>query len=548
MGSAVTPEADAPHWSEPDVLIVGAGASGAAVAWRLAEAGLRVVCLEQGDWVAPDSMAAYGADWELRRLGNYHPDPNVRQLPADYPINVAESPYSPLMFNAVGGSTLHWSAHFPRFHPSDFRVYSLDGVADDWPLDYGRLEPYYALNARMMGVAGLAGDPAYPPKELPLPPVPLGTLGMTLARGFDRLGWHWWPSDSAIATRDYEGRAACVNAGTCLVGCPQGAKASTDVTYWPAALRRGVELRTRCRVREITVGPNGMATGVIYYDADGVERRQKAEVVVLACNGIGTPRLLLNSRSPQFPDGLANRSGLVGKNLMFHPYAMVTGLFEEPLEGHKGPTGCCIMSQEFYETDPGRDFVRGYSFEILRGFGPIYTALWGMTTGRLPWGAAHHRAYAELFDHTAGLVAICEDLPEPTNTVTLDPELRDADGIPAPKITYRLSENSTRMLAHAVARGQEVLEAAGARATVVESPLRLAGWHLMGTCRMGTDPRTSVVNPWGRCHDVRNLFIVDGSVFVTAGAVNPTNTIQALALYVADTMKRNLANLFDDDP
>jgi choline dehydrogenase-like flavoprotein len=531
-----------------DVLVIGAGASGAALAWSLAETRMHVVCLEQGDWVDPATLPGTTTSWELRQVGDFNFSPNTRGRREDYPVNDGESPIAVSMFNAVGGSTILYAAHFPRLHPADFRVRSLDGVADDWPLDYARLEPYYAENARMMGVAGLAGDPAYPPKELPLPPVPLGKLGMTLAKGFDRLGWHWWPSDSAIATRDYEGRAACVNAGTCLVGCPQGAKASTDVTYWPAALRRGVELRTRCRVREITVGPNGMATGVIYYDANGVERRQKAEVVVLACNGIGTPRLLLNSRSPQFPDGLANRSGLVGRNLMFHPYAMVTGLFEEPLEGHKGPTGCCIMSQEFYETDPARDFVRGYSFEILRGFGPIYTALWGMTTGRLPWGAAHHRAYAELFDHTAGLVAICEDLPEPTNTVTLDPELRDADGIPAPKITYRLSENSTRMLAHAVARGQEVLAAAGARATVVESPLRLAGWHLMGTCRMGTDPRTSVVNPWGRCHDVRNLFIVDGSIFVTAGAVNPTNTIQALALYVADTMKRNLATLFDDDP
>jgi choline dehydrogenase-like flavoprotein len=307
-----------------------------------------------------------------------------------------------------------------------------------------------------------------------------------------------------------------------------------------------VTLRTRCRVREITVGENGMATGAIYYDAEGVERRQKAEVVVLACNGIGTPRLLLNSRSKHFPDGLANRSGLVGRNLMFHPYAMVTGIFDEPLEGHKGPPGCCIMSQEFYDTDRTRGFVRGYSFEILRGFGPVSTALWGMSTNSVSWGADHHRTYAELFDRTAGMVVICEDLPDPENRVTLDPALTDSDGIPAPKVTYALGENSTRMLAHSVARATEVLEASGAKRTVVESPLRLAGWHLMGTARMGTDPRTSVVNPWGRAHDVRNLFVVDGSIFVTAAAVNPTNTIQALALYVADTMKRNLATLFDD--
>jgi len=529
-----------------DVLIVGGGAAGAALAWSLAETRMNIVCLEQGDWVDHQTLPGLSTDWEVRQVGDFNFSPNVRGRREDYPVDDSESPIAVSMFNAVGGSTILYAAHFPRFRPSDFRSRTLDGVGEDWPLDYRTLEPFYDLNARMSGVSGLAGDPAYPPKELPLPPVPLGKLGMTLARGFDRLGWHWWPSDSAIVTRDYEGRAACVNAGTCLVGCPQGAKASTDVTYWPAALRRGVTLRTRCRVREITVGADDRVTGVIYYDAEGVERRQRAEVVVLACNGVGTPRLLLNSRSARFPDGLANRSGMVGKHLMFHPYAMLTGIFDEPLEGYKGPTGCCIMSQEFYDTDSARGFVRGYSFETLRGFGPVYTALWGMNAGRLPWGPEHHAAYAQLFDRTASMVAICEDLPDPANTVTLHPELKDADGIPAPKVTYRLSENSVRMLDHAVARGREVLEAAGAKAVVVESPLRLAGWHLMGTARMGNDPATSVVNAWGRCHDVRNLFIVDGSIFVTAAAVNPTNTIQALALYIADTMKRRLATLFDD--
>jgi choline dehydrogenase-like flavoprotein len=528
-----------------DVLIVGAGAAGAAFAWSLAETRMRIVCLEQGDWMNPADYPTTRSDWEMRRFGDFALSPNGRGRPEDYPINDGESPIHVSNFNAVGGSTILYAAHFPRFHPSDFRVRSLDGVADDWPIDYARLEPWYDENARMMGVAGLAGDPAYPAKEPPLPPVPLGKLGDTLASGFDRLGWHWWPSDSAIATRDYGGRARCINLGPCIMGCAQGAKASTDVTYWPVAVREGVELRTRCRVREITVDPNGRADGVIYYDGDGVERRQRAEIVVVACNGVGTPRLLLNSRSKAFPDGLANRSGLVGRNLMFHPYAMVTGVFDEPLEGYKGPTGCCIVSQEFYETDPARGFLRGYSFEMLRGMGPVSTALWGMSTGRLPWGPGHHDAYVKIFDRTAGMVVICEDLPEPHNRVTLDPELVDGDGIPAPKIEYRLSENSTRMLEHAVARGTEVLEAAGARQTAAEAPLTPAGWHLMGTARMGPSPDSSVVNEWGRSHDVRNLFIIDGSIFVTAAAVNPTNTIQALALYIADTIKRNLTNLFD---
>jgi choline dehydrogenase-like flavoprotein len=528
-----------------DVLIVGAGASGAALAWSLAETRMRIVCLEQGDWMDPAEYPSTKSDWELRRFGDFGVSPNSRGRREDYPINDSGSPICVSNFNAVGGSTILYAAHFPRFHPSDFRVRTLDGVADDWPLDYERLAPYYAINDRMMGVAGLAGDPAYPPKEPPLPPVPLGRLGETLARGFNRLGWHWWPSDSAIATRDYEGRAACINLGPCITGCAQGAKASTDVTYWPVAVRRGVELRTRCRVREISVGADGMVDGAIYYDANGVERKQKAEVVVLACNGIGTPRLLLNSRSQQFPDGLANRSGLVGKNLMFHPYAMVTGIFDEPLEGYKGPMGCCFMSQEFYETDLTRGFVRGCSFEILRGMAPVATALWGFSSGRIPWGEDHHRAYGELFDRLAGMVIICEDLPEAHNCVSLDPELVDSDGIPAPKVDYRLSENSSALLEFAVARGKEVLEAAGAVETVAEVPLALAGWHLMGTARMGADPSRSVVNEWGRCHDVRNLFIIDGSIFVTAAAVNPTHTIQALTLYIADTIKDKLSNLFD---
>jgi choline dehydrogenase-like flavoprotein len=168
-----------------------------------------------------------------------------------------------------------------------------------------------------------------------------------------------------------------------------------------------------------------------------------------------------------------------------------------------------------------------------------------MSSGRLPWGPEHHDAYRDVFDRTAGMVIICEDLPEAHNRVTLDPELVDGAGIPAPKISYRLSENSTRMMEHAVARGTQVLEAAGAKETAADAPLAPAGWHLMGTTRMGTDPETSVVNEWGRSHDVPNLFVIDGSIFVTAAAVNPTNTIQALALYIADTLKKNLTNLFD---
>jgi len=528
-----------------DVLIVGAGATGAAVAWSLSDTRMRIMCIEQGDWMNPAESASTKRDWEVLQQSEFNISPNIRRRPADYPINEDDSPISVANFNGVGGSTVFYAAHFPRFHPSDFSVRSLDGVADDWPVSYRDLEPFFALNDRNIGVAGLTGDPAYPTHEPPLPPVPIGVSGETLARGLNQLGWHWWPADSAIATRDYDGREKCANLGPCTGGCAKGAKSSSDIAYWPAAQRMRVELKTNCRVREITVDENDMATGAIYYDEEGVERHQRAEVVVMACNGVGTPRLLLNSVSARFPDGLANRSGLVGKNLMLHPWGRVQGVFEDVLDANFGPAGCCLWSQEFYETDPSRDFVRGYNMQITRGPGPVKTAQTGLERGEIPWGKGHHQAFAERFGHTVNLDICCEDLPEEHNTVTLDKALTDSHGIPAPKITYALSANSERMLEHGLARGTDVMEAAGAWQVHTTGPLRRAGWHLMGTARMGADSNTSVVNEWGRSHDVRNLFVVDGSVFVTSGGVKPTSTMQAVALYIADQTKKNLANLFD---
>jgi choline dehydrogenase-like flavoprotein len=198
-----------------------------------------------------------------------------------------------------------------------------------------------------------------------------------------------------------------------------------------------------------------------------------------------------------------------------------------------------------YETDPNRDFIRGYTYEGVRGVGPMTAALGGtVVDAPVPWGQEHWVRMDGVYNYVAGLSIIAEDLPEEHNQVTLDPNLTDDHGIPAPKITYRLSENSKKMLAHAEERGQEVLDAGGAKFTAVESTLP-AAWHLLGTARMGTDPERSVVNSWGRSHDVKNLFIVDGSVFVTAGGVNPTSTIQAIALYIGDQIKKKRGNLFE---
>ncbi|MBG6147412.1 choline dehydrogenase-like flavoprotein [Labrenzia sp. EL_142] len=537
--------------NEPvDVLIIGAGASGAAIAWSLLETRMRILCLEQGEHLQDRDFPSRREDYELSRYGEFSCDPNVRKLKQDYPVNSQNSCITPVNWNGVGGSTINFLGHWPRMKPSDFRTRSLDDVAEDWPVDYATLEPFYDLNDENTGVSGLGGNPGYPDYSPPLPPIPIGKLGQTLAKGFNELGWHWWPSDVAILSQDRDGRQKCVNAGTCDLGCAAGAKGGTNFTYWPVLENAGVELRTRSRVREILIDQEtGFATGVLYHGADGQLHEQKAELVVVACNGVGTPRLLLNSKSQLFPDGLANRSGLVGKNLMFHPLTGVAGVFDEPMLGHEGPMACSILSQEFYETDRSRDFVRGYGLHSGRSTTPMTYALGGYGIDNpIPWGAEHREIMDTVYPYLAGLTIVSEDLPEEINCVTLDPELTDSDGIPAPKINYRLGENTRRMLRHGEEKATELLLAAGAKRVLAKGDDKVwwrAGWHQMGTCRMGDDPEKSVVNGWGRSHDVKNLFIVDGSIFVTSGAVNPTSTIQALALYIGDRIKTNIANLFD---
>lgn len=517
-----------------DVAIVGAGASGAAAAWRLASRGLDVVVLEKGGWWDPASAASQADDWEWLRLGAWSPSPNVRRRPEDDPVDDRESPIKALVVSAVGGSTVMWSCHLPRFHPSDFRMRTLDGVGDDWPLSYDDLAPYYALNEERMGVAGLAGDPAYPPVPArQTPPVPLGEAEKRVADAFDRLGWAWWPADIAINSRPYAGRGACNNCGPCELMCPWRAKASADVAYAAPAAALATRIVTGARVVEVTLGADGRADGLVWRDGRGSEHRLRADRVVLAANGIGTPRLLLLNSSPRFPDGLANRSGLVGRRLMLHPLARVTGRFETPVHGHRGVTAGGIVSHEFYETDPARDFVRGVKLLVMRSHGPLLTAL-GSMMPRIPWGAGHHARLEEVFDHTLSVSVCADDLPDEANTVTLSGTMTDRDGRPAAAMTYRVGENSRKALAFGRARGRELLETAGA-VEIAEAELAAqAGFHLMGTARMGDDPETSVTDRWGECHDVPNLWIVDGSLFVTAAAVNPTHTLQALALRAAD--------------
>lgn len=527
-----------------DIVIVGSGASGAAAAWSLSRSGrYRIVCLEQGDDVDPARYPSTSVDWEVARSSVANPDPNQRRNRADYPIDNSNSPISIANFNGYGDSTILYSGHFPRFHPSDFKTFSLDGVGLDWPLSYEDLEPFFTENETMMGVAGLVGDPAYPDYESLLPPVPLGPMGRRLAEAFNALGWHWWPSYSAINTRSRGERQPCINLGPCNTGCPQGAKASVDQTYWRQARKQGVEVRLGCTVQQVEIDRQGRARGVHYVDRDGVSHLQPASIVILACSGVGTPRLLLNSKSTAFPSGLLNDNDLVGRNLMLHPLGFTEAVFDEDLRSSIGPHGCCILSQQFYETDSANDFVRGYTLHILRGAPPAETAASAYMMRRLPLGRDHHKSFAELFNHTAGIAVITEDLPELDNRIELDPDRTDSTGMPGVKVHYTLSENTKRMMKHGLQRSRDLFETAGGKVTTSFGPVRQTGWHLMGTVRMGDDARTSVVNQFGQAHAVPNIFVVDSSVFVTAGAVNPVATAQALTLRMCNYLHENLPDL-----
>ncbi len=516
--------------AEPDVLVIGAGAAGAALTWSLAGRGASVVCLEEGDWVDRDSIPKAHVDWEVRGRHYWNPAPSIRDRDVDYAVtNSGENPVDPFMYSAVGGSTVGFGAQYWRLQPSDFRTRSLDEFGVDWPISYADLAPYYDVNERETGVSGLAGDPTGPERPaLPLPPNAMGVAGRRWADGFEKLGWYWWPQDSAIVSRDYRGRAACTNRSQCAFGCPQKALSSADVTYWPPALEAGAELRVRSRVRRIVLDDSGRAVGAEYYDADGNLHQQRAGRVVVCAGGIGTPRLLLMSAGGAHPDGLANSSGQVGRNLMVHAQTLVAGRFPGETESYAGTVGS-MSSRQFYETDPDNDFVRGFIVAGNRGYSPLLTAL----QFRI-WGEGHHEKLEHHLNHDATVYLCGDDEPEEHNRVELDHDRLDAFGLPGVTTSYTLSENSRRMVEAAIGRATELCLAAGADSVRDFGTAPGFGWHLLGTARMGSDSGSSVVDADHQAHDVPGLYVVDGSSMPTGGAVNPAHTIQALALRAAD--------------
>lgn len=512
-----------------DVLIIGAGASGGVAALRLAQERLQVVCLEQGDWVDPATYPGATPEAELAAGGRWVSDPTVRQLAADYPIDSTHSDYRVSNFNGVGGGTILYNGQWPRMLPDDFRVGDVDGVAANWPICYADLQPYYERTDRQFGVSGLGGNPRYPAGQgPPLPPLPIGRIGLRVAVAHSKLDWHWWPGANAILSAPNDGRRPCVQRGTCGTGCNEGAKGSADVTHWRAAVAAGVRLITGATVLRIETDRNGRACGALWVDADGRHHFQSASVVVVAANGIGTPRLLLASANASHPDGLANSSGLVGRNLMLHPLAGVSAQFDGPPDGRRAHNGVLIHSMQFADSDQTRGFARGATWALGTSGGPLRYAMAGNV-----WGPDHHDEVARRLGRTASWVIICEDLPEETNRVRLS-TATDRAGLPIPELHYRRSENTQRLMDWHIERATESLLAAGG--VHPEVILHPANGHLLGTARMGADPATSVVDPWCVAHDIDNLLIIDGSVFVTAGSANPTSTIAAIALRATEAL------------
>ncbi|MBI4419438.1 MAG: GMC family oxidoreductase, partial [Gemmatimonadetes bacterium] len=402
----------------------------------------------------------------------------------------------------------------------------------DWPITYDDLEPYYTRAEWELGVSGEPG-PFDPPRSrpYPMPPVPVKSSGVLFEKGARALGLHPQPAPLAILSRPWNGRPPCQHCGFCLgFGCEFQAKSSTLFTVIPVAEATGrCHVRANCYVRKVEVNDRGRVTGAVYFDENRREQFQPARAVVLCCNGAETPRLLLMSKSKLFPEGLANSSGLVGKYLMFNGYAVARGVFDRPLNEYKSVMAT-RLAFDHYESDPGRGFYGGGAIDARAFVYPALFALSGLPADAPSWGAEYKRLLREYYTRTMNADSHSTSLPVETNSISLDPGVKDDWGLPALRVTYKDHPDDLAIMRFLQRKAVEILEAAGARRTWTEPVEEQSGAaHLLGTCRMGDDPRASVIDRHHRTHDVRNLFICDGSSLVTGGRGQPTATIQALA-------------------
>lgn len=536
-----------PTREEVDFVVIGSGAAGGIMAKELSSAGFSVVVLEQGPHLRPgdfrhDEWAytqAEGLVWGSRKG---HPQTFRR-----YEHEKAQLVEGAVLGYAhnVGGSSAHFSGNFWRLRPIDFMEASVRGPIagtnfTDWPITYEELEPYYTKVDWEIGLSGVEG-PWDPPrsKGYPCPPMPVKSSGVLLERAAKKLGWTAYPEPHAILSQPHNGRPGCIHCGFCNgFGCEVGAKSSTAVAMIPLAEATGkCELRTGCTVSRINTNEQGRVTEVVYWEEDGTEQAQRAKAVVLSANGAESARLLLLSESSRFPDGLANASGMVGRNLMFNGSSNVSGLFPEPVNAHKSVATTRVI-HDFYSIDPKHGFYGGGGIDarsLSRGL-PMAAAMRGSVFTGKRWGSEYKKALEQEFTHTCSFNGHTTSLPLSSNNVTLDPEVKDKWGRPALRTTFMNHPDDFATMKFFMERSMELMDAAGAIQKVAsysENGQR-GGVHLLGTCRMGNDPATSVVNRYNRAHDVPNLYMVDGGSMVTSGRGQPTMTIMALAFRAAD--------------
>jgi choline dehydrogenase-like flavoprotein len=538
---------------EVDFVIIGSGAAGGVLAKELSSNGFRVVVLEQGPYLTEadfthDETKIFGEDF----LTN-HPklQPNTFRKSSQ---EKAKQQRALVYGRLVGGTSVHFTANYWRLHEIDFiersKVGAIPGTGfTDWPITYADLEPYYTKVEWEVGVSGLAGaSPFDPPrsKPYPMPPLPVKSCGVIFERAARKLGWNPFPAPMAILSQPRAGRSACINCGFCLgFGCEVGAKSSALASVIRMAERTGrCEVRPNCYVHRIETNEAGRATGALYFDARRNTHVQKAKAVVVCANGAETPRLLLLSASKTFPDGLANSSGLVGKYLMLNSYAIALGLFDQPLNDYKGFAVSRVL-HDFYDLDAQKvGFYGGGGLDARFDMGPVQFATGGfppdaahsgLPPGTPLWGKGLKDALRHNFTRTIEIFSHGTSLPVETNSFSLDPDLKDAWGLPALRLTYKDHPDDLKLANWLNARALELLDAAGAQKKwhqpITEQQFAV---HLLGTCRMGADAKASVINPDHRTHDVKNLFLCDGSSMVSSGRGQPTLTIQALAYRAAD--------------
>jgi choline dehydrogenase-like flavoprotein len=506
------------------VAVIGSGAGGGTLAHELCEKGIKVVLLEAGkrygiDDFQNDEWGAFGQlSWLDKRTtsGSWRVAKDFAGLPA-------------WICKTVGGSTVHWAGASLRLQEHEFKVKSTyGGIAGanllDWPLTLGDLEPYYAKAEDKMGTTRTNG----------IPGLPGNNNFKVMYAGAKRLGYKGVHTGRmSINSRARDGRGSCQQIGFCFQGCKTGAKWSTLYSEVPKAEATGkLDLRSQAQALKIEHDASGKVSGVLYADKDGNQHLQKARAVCVAGNSIETPRLLLNSASSKFPDGLANSSGQVGRNYMRHMTGSVYATFGLPVNMYRGTTMAGIITDESVN-DPKRGFVGGYEMETLSLGVPFMAAF--LDPGA--WGTDFAQAM-EGYENMAGMWLVGEDMPQESNAITLHASEKDQHGLPVPNVHFDDHPNDIAMRNHAYKQGSAVYDAVGATATYEVPPY--PSTHNLGTCRMSANPGDGVVNAFGQAHDIKNLFVSDGSQFTTGGAENPTLTIVTLAIRQADHIAKEM--------